>query len=168
MVRILLPIFLMLVSVLPAAAQPTSRDERNPVAAFDGAVDFSVTLREMNRQLQPDSVSTLRSDTLYILDGLVSGISVVDRDPEQFLAIVELVNGAWIGLERIETYRAWLRCSGPNFAGRFPERASREPDPEAVALNAHLLVVVRIADVVEEDDGTLVPVLEVVHARTIQ
>jgi hypothetical protein len=139
-----------LLAVLVSAVLPAVEPQE-----FYDVVAYEETLKSLTLTIAEEGPEALDTERIHLLDGLVSEITVIDPNPESFLAELILVNGEWQGLEEVEMYQAYVYLEGPEFAERVPERAPREPSEDMILANQRLLVAARIVDVYydEQDRG---------------
>ena len=108
---------------------------------FSAVVDFGVDLETL-ANLAGEGNGFFAGDTpLVILTGSVASRIVLRPGPEDYLSELELVDGRWLGLEAVKTYRCFVQFSGPEYVTFIPARRSRRPPPEEIPLNATILVV---------------------------
>lgn len=135
---------------------------------FDKIVDFSLTLKDIvslvkNPNFNPDKIGKV-----LVFDGSVSTITVVDKNPASFSAELVVVDGEWKGTEDVLIYQSFVYAEGPDFAKRLPERKPKNPGPELISQNDHVLVVGRIADVFVDEKGNRFPVILAYYIRVMQ
>lgn len=135
---------------------------------FRNSVDVRSSLATLNRALDDPQEWDRLSRRILMIDGVASSVAVYADEADEFYAEIELVGGAWIGVERVEIYRAWVVVDDPLFSGRILERAPRDPAPDSILRNDRLLVAARIIDIFTEEDGTVVPVLAAYEIRTMR
>jgi len=133
---------------------------------FDRVADFSVTLKSLAGL--SESQARRLGGRLLVLDGTVAYLQFLDPEQASFAVELELVGGEWVGTEDVKIYRCRVRFNGPEFFRRFPRRTPRDPTPEQIVLDDHLLVVARLAGRTTAEDGTPVWVLEGLHARGLR
>lgn len=135
---------------------------------FRNSIDLQSSLATLSRAVEnPDEWDRL-SGRVLLLDGVASSLIVYVDEDDEYYAEIELVGGAWRGVEEVEVFRAWLVIDDPYFSDRLAERAPREPDPNLVVRNDRILVAARIADRFTDEDGNTVPVLSVYDIRTMR
>ncbi|MBN1836076.1 MAG: hypothetical protein JW820_09520 [Spirochaetales bacterium] len=146
---------------LPPAAFAISRAE------LDKVIDFSVTVKTLER-LDAATARDYRLDERFVvLDGTVGTIEVLDPEESRYQVVVELISGEWIGLEEVRSYRCLVLFSGPEFARVFPRRAPRDAGPQVIAANDRVLFVARLLEPVALDEGSSIWVLQGVYARAL-
>jgi len=133
---------------------------------FDAVVDFSVSLKSLAAAAAGEAV--LPPGRLFILEGIVSELTVLDKEAGSFRARIELISGEWIGTEEVKSYTCLVDFSGPAYAAFFPARPPRDPGPGVVVLNARLLVVARPVGSVAGPQGGRRILLEGVHYRVLR
>jgi hypothetical protein len=151
-----------------------------PVLAQDGGAaigsreDFletialEVTLADVSMAVEDmDALEALASRVL-LLDGVASSITVYSTDPADYYVELELVGGAWSGLEAIEVYSAYIVFDHSGFENRFAERVPRDPPPELILRNDRVLIAGRLVSIAETPTGDLVPVLQAYDIRPLR
>ncbi len=136
------------------------------IEEFNSLVNFSVTLKELNAASSAGSIDAL-TDKFLIVSGAVATRKVVDPKKETYLGEIELINGEWVGVEQAIRYRCVLLLKGPEFAAAIPARRSRQANPAEILLNSRIMVLGKVIDLREYDDGSVVPVLQVFYIRFI-
>lgn len=156
-------VFAIVFSLLtPAAVSAISKGE------LDRIIDFSVTVKTLDG-LDTATARDYRLDERFVLlDGTVSTIEVIDPEESRYRVVVELVSGEWIGLEDVRSYRCLVLFSGPEFARVLPRRAPREAGPRVIAVNDRVLIVARLLEPVEVDQGRSVWVLQGTYVRALR
>ena len=88
--RLRAAVLLSLCLLLPAAAVPAiSKND------LDRIIDFSVTVKTLER-LDPATARDFRLDERFLLlDGTVNTVEVLDPKESRYQVIVELVSGEW-------------------------------------------------------------------------
>lgn len=155
--RLVVIAFLLLAAALAPAA--TRSD-------FDSVVDFGVSLKTVAAAAAGGPA--LPAGKLFVLDGIVSELTVLDREEASFRARIELLAGEWMGTEDVKSYACYVEFTGPAFAGSFPPRPPQNPDPGMAFLNSHLLVVVRAAGTTTTPQGERRLLMEGLYIRAIQ
>jgi hypothetical protein len=133
---------------------------------FDRVVDFSVSLKTVAAAASGEAV--LPEGKLFVLDGTVSDVSVLDKEQASFRVRIELISGEWIGTEDVKSYSCWIEFSGPAFFKSFPARAPQNPTPDMVFLNSRLLVVARPLTMTKSHTGEKMMLMEGIYTRTIK
>jgi len=132
-------------------------------AAFDRIVDFSVTLKTVSAAAAGEV--RLPADRLFLLEGTVSEIVVLDDRPQHYKVRVELMAGEWVGVDAVRGYRCWITFAGPEFAEAFPAEAPDEPSSDYLPLRARALVLARVVGPVVTPLGDKVMSLEGLAVR---
>jgi hypothetical protein len=134
---------------------------------FDQTVDFTISISEIVQAVEEGTVNELLGERVVLLDGNVGSINIVDPNEQSFQAEIELVTGEWQGLTEVRAYRLIVLASGPRFAPRLPSRPPRNPGPEIIELNQHVLVAARFLGVGVDPEGNRLPVFEPYYIRRI-
>jgi hypothetical protein len=137
-------------------------------ADFDRIVDFSLTLKELNRLPAAEIPAFLAGGKLLLLNGTVAGVSFIDNSEENFQVAVELVSGEWLGLEDVRSYRCTVLFRGSRFFPLFPSRAPRNPEQDFVSANDRILVAASALDKISTDGGEVIWLLEGLHVRRLR
>ncbi len=165
-----LAVALVVVAALAAppvwAQEPTLSELFRP-DVFRQLVDLQSSLGTINRALtNPEELDRL-GQRILVLDGVAASLMVYADSEDEFYAEIELVSGAWRGVEEVEMYRAYLVLDDPIFSGRVLERAPRDPGPDLILRGRRLLVAAELVDVHIDSDGTPVPVLVAFEVRPL-
>lgn len=156
--RIVLAVCLLLAAALTAPA--ATRFE------FDSVVDFSVSLKSLAAVAAGEA--SLPSGRLFVLDGTISDLTVLDKEQGSFRARIELISGEWIGTEDVKSYACLIDFAGPGFFKRFPARPPRDPAPDIVLLNSRVIVVARPIGLTTAPQGEKRVLLEGIYVRVIK
>jgi hypothetical protein len=105
-------------------------------ADFDAVVDFSVTMREV--AAAAEGGARLPTNRLFLLDGTVSDITVLNKDQAAYKVRIRLLSGEWFGLEDVKGYSCYVTFSGSEYSGMFPAK---------VPVNSRIVVLVRAVEV---------------------
>lgn len=151
-------LLLLIVAVGSAAVEPEE---------FYDVVAYEQTLKSLVETIAEEGPQALDTDRIHILDGLVSEVTVIDPNPESFLAELILVNGEWRGLEEVEMYQAYVYVEGPRFAERVPERTPRDPGEEIILPNQRVIVAARVVDVYYDEQNRGFPVVSAFEVRQL-
>lgn len=138
------------------------------VQTFRELVDMNSSLATLFHAASNPAALDEMWDRVFLLDGVAASLMVFVDDGEEFYAEIELVSGAWRGLQEVELHRAYVVLDDPAFSGRVLERAPRDPSPELILRNRRLLVAARLLDIHQDADGTAVPVLLAFDARPLR
>lgn len=134
---------------------------------FNKIVDFGATLESLSKEAAAKKpVST--GGRLVVLNGVASSIQSLSKDPKQFYAMIELVNGKWHGLQSVSLYRCYVIVRGQRFSSQVRLHPSNDPPANVVQTNSRLIVVGDVRGVVAAPDGTEVPVVEAYYIRPIE
>ena len=154
-------LMIVLALLVPGAAYSISKAE------LDRVIDFSVTVKTLDR-LDAVTARDYRLDERFlILDGTVSTIEVIEPEESRYQVVVELVSGEWIGLEEVRSYRCLVLFSGPEFARVFPRRAPRDAGPRVITPNDRVVLVARLLEPVALDTQESIWVLEGFYVRAL-
>ncbi len=138
----------------------------SPMAVYSGPfpVDFSITLRELQKAVV-EEINTQKLQQVYcVLDGDIASIMVRSDTEDQFIAEVELVNGMWKGEDAVEIYRIYVIFDGIHYRQYFSPQA-----PGHVIAGKTILVLGKYAGVATDYDGsTPVAVVEAKDVRLLE
>lgn len=135
--------------------------------AFYDVVAYDATLKSVVEAIEANGLEGVDTERIHLLDGLVSEVTVLDPNPDTFLAEVILVTGEWQGLEEIEMYQAFVYLEGPEFAARVPERTPREPTEEMILPNQRLLVAAQVVDIYYDEQNRGFPIVSGLAVRKL-
>jgi hypothetical protein len=136
-----------------------------PRSDFD-RVDFGVTIKDLAAAAAGER--PLTQGRIFLLDGTVTTVTIVDKEEGSFRVRVELMSGEWIGREEVKSYTCLVSFSGPEWFTVFPARPPRTVPPGVVAPNARVLVAARPLGIVTEPDGKKAVSLEGLALRILQ
>tara|TARA_B100000614_G_scaffold189349_1_gene170358 strand:- start:76 stop:579 length:504 start_codon:yes stop_codon:yes gene_type:complete len=151
----------------PAMTQESAVSLDTP-SAFRQAVSLEVSLADVSRAAGDMEELQALAERVLVLDGTAASITVYSTEPDDFYVEVELVGGAWNGLDSVEMYSAYVILDDPVFADRVAERVPRDPPPELIVRNDRILVAGRLVSVAETPEGTLVPVIQAFDIRGLR
>ena len=132
---------------------------------FQATIDFDMSLSRLYKLVQDDAYDLIDPDRYMILQGSVASTAVLDPNEETYQSLLEIVDGEWVGLESITIYRVYVLLVGPEFAARVPDRPPRDPGPEVILTNSTVMVVGQFIGVLDEEDGSVSPVIEAIAIR---
>lgn len=157
--KILSFLSVLLIGILPL--QSAERDD------FDKVVDFSLSIKEISTLVKKPDFDVAKHGKIVIFDGSVATVTILDKNPESFVAELEIVGGEWQGLESVVLYRVYVYVQGPEFARRLPERPPTAPGESVISQNDHALIVGNIADVYTDEKGNRFAVVLAHYVRII-
>jgi hypothetical protein len=146
--------------VIPAclSAAPSRAD-------LDKIVDFSVTLKGLAAVAGGEAALPSR---IFVIDGTVSDITILDKDKATFRVRIELLSGEWVETEDVKSYSCFVEFRGPEFFEVFPARAPRTATPGVVLANQRVLVAGRAIGFTTSPKGERRVLVEGLHVRTIR
>jgi hypothetical protein len=142
---------LLLLLILAPSASAIGR------ADFDAVVDFSVTLKTIAAAAEGNA--RLPANKLFLLDGTVSDITVLDKEPGSYKVRIRLLSGEWIGLEDVKGYSCFVTVSGAEYAGMFTSK---------VQTNSRIIVLARAVGVTTTALGEKLMSLDGLALRVLQ
>jgi len=118
-------------------------------------ITFEESVKSLNWKVQ-NQPSAIEDDKWIVLVGGVASVTVVDRNPESYTVVVELVDGEWVTEDNVELFTCYLEFRGEEFIPVFPARRPRNPAESYVDINQEILVGARFLGV----NGDNIPWLE--------
>lgn len=131
-------------------------------------VNFDLTLKDIYLMVQEGNANNINPDQYIVINGTVSAREVLNPDKENFVGILELSSGEWLGVEDVEIYRCYIQLEGSDFSSAIPVRRSRKPKPEEIKLNTNILVLGKYLGYSEDETGNKYPVIKGFRIRKIQ
>jgi len=128
-------------------------------------IDFSMSTKTLVETVRDQRYDLIDPTRYYILTGSVASTLVLDPNPDTYLALIELVDGEWIGLDRIEVYRMYVILEGAQFSNRVLDRLPRDPGPEVIQANSTLLLIAQYRGEAEWEDGSIIPMVTAIEIR---
>lgn len=155
MKRVILPGLVLLLAASAFAQTPE----------IESVIDFSMSTRDLVEIIRDQQYERIDPTKAYILSGSVASTLVLDSNPETYLALIELVDGEWIGLDSIEVYRMYVVLEGSRFSNRVLDRVPRDPGPEVILTNSKLLMIAQFRGEAEWEDGSFIPMVTALAIR---
>ncbi len=109
---------------------------------FDRVVDFNATIDSLSVALEKNL--SVDREKIYVLNGTVSSVTIVNRKRANYEVILEVVSGKWVGLEKIEVYKVMVRFKGPQYYGVILTRKPRRASHPVIVPNTKVLFVGKI------------------------
>lgn len=122
-------------------------------------LDVSLDLKGIVRLVESPHFHPSSYKKYVLFDGSISAITILESDPEQFTAELEVVNGEWEGTEQIHLYRAFVYVQGPEYASVLSS---------TIQLNDAVIIVGSIEEVYTDEQGNRYPILLAVAIRKIR
>lgn len=135
--------------------------------ALDKVIDLNMSLKELSRSTPEILDSVITSDKYVIIEGAISSITEIERTDNAFTLDIHLINGEWIGLEKVEVYKCIVNVTGLDWEPRFPARTPRIVTDEHLIVNNQILVIGKVSDYVM-DNSSLTAVVNAEYIRRIQ
>jgi hypothetical protein len=130
---------------------------------FDKIVDFSLDIKGISKIVQDPRFNPGVYNRALVFDGSVAGILVLNSDPAEFMAEIEVAGGEWEGMDNVSLFRVFVYALGPQFAPRIAGEAAD------ITRNSRVLVAGVIDSVyTDEADGKNYAVILAHHIRLIQ
>ncbi|WP_181015590.1 hypothetical protein [Alkalispirochaeta sphaeroplastigenens] len=137
----------------------------SPLNIPDRTLDMSVSLEDLARAAADPGRWQELQGKILLLEGVAATVMVYADEPHQFYAEIELVGGAWQGVQEVSLFRAWLVLDDLAFSGRIAQRPPRTPSPGLIQRNTRLVAAVEPLEVHTQQDGTPVAVVRVLDLR---
>ena len=134
---------------------------------LESMINMDISLKELSLSTPDELDSIINSDRYIIIEGSVASITEIERSDNKLILDIQIINGQWIGLEKVEVYKCIINLTGKEWENRFPKRVSREPADDVVLLNSHILVIGKAVDYVIVD-SKIVTVVEAEYIRKLQ
>ena len=134
---------------------------------FNNVVDFDLNVQQIASLVSQSKQSEINPSKILILNGAVASIEIVQPQEKDFLALIELVSGDWVGTNQVNLYRVYLVVSGPEFFKRVPARVPREPPANIIQVNDQILVVGTYLNSGTAPDGKEVAVIQGLRIRNL-
>jgi hypothetical protein len=129
---------------------------------FDEIVDFSLDIKEISKIVQDPGFNPAAHTRTLVFDGSIAGILVLEEDPGEFMAEIEVAGGEWEGMNEVSLFRVFVYALGPQFAPRITGEAAD------ITRNSRVLVAGVIDGVyTDEADGQNYAVILAHHIRLI-
>ncbi len=148
--------------MVPVAASTVTPEEFRQVVAFD------VTVASLAEAAENDPEALLNDSRMFIVDGVVGSVTVIDDNPDSYLVQLELVDGRWYGTQRIDVFRVYVLAEGPEYEAFFPARPAADAGGSVIQRNERVLIAARIADIFEDQRGGRYAVLAAQELRVIR
>ncbi len=130
-------------------------------------INLDISLKELSRSEPEFLDSIISSDKYIIVEGTISSITEIERSENNLILDIHIINGEWIGLEKVEVYKCIINVSGLFWEKRFPKRRPRELTDELVLVNDQIMVIGKVQDYVL-DNSSLTAVVNAEHIRKNQ
>lgn len=135
----------------------------DPYATFSSVTDFDASIKSLVTAPQ-----TMNPDRLYLLEGTISSLNVIDADPDHFYAEAQFFGSEWIERRDLKTYSIWLVFGKPAFAQMMPKRGGGNSDGMVIAPSTKGMALVQYLDTIQLPDGQTAYVFNVHEYRTIE
>lgn len=137
------------------------------VPALNSLINLNLSLKELSLSGLDALDELILSDKYIILEGSVSSITEIERNDTNLVLDIHLINGEWIGLDKVQVYKCIVNISGMEWETMFPSRPPKEITDGVVLQNNRILVIGKISDYIMEN-STLLAVVEAEYLRKIQ
>lgn len=134
---------------------------------LDSIINVNISLKELSNSTPDKLDKIIESEKYIILEGIISSIREIERSENNFIIDLHLLNGEWIGLDKIDVYKCIINVDGKEWENRFPKRAPRESTEELILLNNQVMVIGKVTDYVM-DNSILTAVVDAEYIRKIQ
>ncbi|MFN2311063.1 MAG: hypothetical protein ABR590_03305 [Spirochaetia bacterium] len=135
---------------------------------FRELVAFGVTIEALAESANTDPDSLLNDDRVFIIDGVLGSVTIIDDNPDTYLVQLEMVDGRWHGTQRIDVFRVYVLAEGPEYQAHFPARPSPDAGDTVIQRNERVLIAARVADIFEDELGGRYAVLSAQQLRVVR
>lgn len=148
--------------MVPVAATAVTPEEFRALVAFD------VTIASLAEAAETDPETLLNDNRVFIVDGVLGSVTVIDDNPDSYLVQLELVDGRWHGTERIDVFRVYVIAEGPEYEAFFPARPTPNAGGSVIQRNERILIAAQMADIFEDQLGGRYAVLTAQELRVVR
>ena len=148
--------------MFPAMAMAVTPEEFRELVAFD------VTIAALAEAAETNPEALLNDPRVFIVDGVLGSVTIIDSNPETYFVQLELVDGRWHGTERIDVFRVYVLAEGPEYEALFPARPSPDAGDSVIQRNERVLIAARMAEVFEDERGGRYAVLDAQELRVVR
>ncbi|GEM_PF-1957328 len=131
-------------------SNPLAYGAEPPGGQLSRILDLSLDLKGAMQLVGKPDFNPAAFRKFILLDGSVAGITILEQNPTNFTAELELVQGEWIGTEEVKLYRAYVYAQGPSFASLLSS---------SIKANDYVLVIGSIEEIYTDDGGVRYPVI---------
>lgn len=135
--------------------------ETNDLNSF---INLDLSLKELSRSEPEFLDSLIFSEKYIIVEGTISSITEIERSEQNLILDIHIINGEWIGMEKVEVYKCIINVTGLIWEKRFPKRKPREITEQLVQVNDQIMVIGKVHDYVLKNSS----VTAVVNAEYIR
>ena len=135
---------------------------------FDGKVDFSITLKELNELIEKGHTGLAPTQKFIIISGTISNIAILNETQSGYLVEIELTGGEWIGVEEVKSYQVLIRFSGYEFQKNFNKERGSQGLAEKINANSSVLIVAKILTTTNTRSGKKIWVLKGFYVRKLE
>jgi hypothetical protein len=136
-------------------------------ADLESVFNLNMSLKELSHSTPDLLDSLILSEKYIIIDGTISSITEIERSDNNLILDIHILNGEWVGLEKVEVYKCIVNVSGLEWGNRFPKRKPREITEELILTNNQIMVIGKVSDYVLEN-STIIAVVNAEYIRRIQ
>ncbi len=127
-------------------------------AQLSRILDLSLDLKGVVQLVEKKEFNPASFKKFVLIDGSIAGITILEKNPANFTAELELVQGEWIGTEEVKLYRAYVYAQGPSFASLLSS---------SLKANDYVWVIGNLEDVYTDDAGGRYPVIVALSIRKL-
>lgn len=121
-------------------------------------LDLSLDLKGVVELVRRPNFNPASFRKFVLVDGSIAGITVLEQNPANFTAELELVQGEWIGTEEVKLYRAYVYVQGPSFASLLSS---------TIKTNDYVWVIGSLEEIYTDDAGVRYPVILALSIRKL-
>lgn len=152
-----------LVSIFVLAGSLQAQTSKSAPEKQNSIVDFSIAMKDLALAAETQDDRAIPSNRAIILDGDIGTITVHEDTDTSFVAEVELLNGTWVDEERVDLYRTYILCEGPQFRLFFSSKS-----PQRLKSGQTIIVLATYEGLsVDYDEKTPVTVVRAIDIRKI-
>ena len=107
-------------------------------STFSGLVQFNASIASLTT-----NTAAIDPGKLYLIEGMVTSIRVVNPDPANYYAEVEFMGSEWEGTETIHSYKLLLIFSKPAYSDLLVARSSQARKEGQIGVNSRGLALVQ-------------------------
>lgn len=150
--------------LIPFALSFLTAQTTNDLSDF---LNPDISLEVLSRLKPSELDEIINSEKFIVINGTVSSIMEIERSDNDLILDLHVVNGKWIGLDKVENYSCIVNINGKEWESRFPGRTPRVVTDDIFVQNDRILVIGKLSSYVMEQ-GVLKAVIDADYLRKIQ
>ncbi len=128
---------------------------------FRALVDLNASIKSLASQ--PEQI---RKDKIYLLEGTIASLQVVDKDPQRFYAEAVFISAEWKDKKQLFGYKVSLIFNRNEFSSRIFNRPQGAQDE--IVSNSRGLALVKYEETITLPDGSRSPVFSVYDFKLLK